>query len=507
MIRRSVKIQLIAFAVIIIAGVAYVGANYIGLTVPGHGPYTVAAYFRTTGGIYTNAVVSERGVEVGKVGSITLVKDSQGRNMVRVGLSINHGVTIPANGIQAKVADLSAVGEQYVDLEPATSTGPLLGSPGHTTIPVSDTQTPEDIGQIVLHLNQLLTSVNDGRLSDVIKELGAGFNHLGPILQHLIDNGDALTKAAIASLPSQLKLINDSVTVLDTQNQVANELKSYAHTFRLFSSQIDASDASLRGVIDNGIPAAEQLSKLLSENAPIFPTLLDNLITLQGIQAVRLPDVQAILELYPADTSAGFFVTPGNGTARFGQITDSSNPCGIKPNTDGFQTASRPNTPSGWGGDVNLSSYCHGRGIKTTKRGSRNVPKLVPDHANITGVERGAGNPATLHHERALICPVPYVSGLCGPKGAGATGPNSPGRSVAGSAPGVAPATSPYSTGGPGSVDHSGPQPVVTSVYNPKTGMVQGLDGKHYLLGYDGPTAPIFGSSSWEWLLLAPTMK
>jgi hypothetical protein len=37
--------------------------------------------------------------------------------------------------------------------------------------------------------------------------------------------------------------------------------------------------------------------------------------------------------------------------------------------------------------------------------------------------------------------------------------------------------------------------------------MLTGLDGKSYQLGFNGPLAPIFGSSSWEWLLIAPTMR
>jgi hypothetical protein len=43
--------------------------------------------------------------------------------------------------------------------------------------------------------------------------------------------------------------------------------------------------------------------------------------------------------------------------------------------------------------------------------------------------------------------------------------------------------------------------------YDATTGMLTGLDGKHYQLGYSGPLAPIFGSNSWEWLLFAPTMR
>ena len=33
------------------------------------------------------------------------------------------------------------------------------------------------------------------------------------------------------------------------------------------------------------------------------------------------------------------------------------------------------------------------------------------------------------------------------------------------------------------------------------------MEGKTYQLGYNGPLEPIFGSSSWEWLLIAPTMR
>ena len=43
----------------------------------------------------------------------------------------------------------------------------------------------------------------------VIEELGKGFNGVGPSLQALIDNGNALTEEAIANLPAQLKLIDD----------------------------------------------------------------------------------------------------------------------------------------------------------------------------------------------------------------------------------------------------------------------------------------------------------
>ena len=56
-------------------------------------------------------------------------------------------------------------------------------------------------------------------------------------------------------------------------------------------------------------------------------------------------------------------------------------------------------------------------------------------------------------------------------------------------------------------VSTTGPDTIVRLPYDPVTGLLRGLDGRTYQLGYSGPLEPIFGSSSWKWLLLAPTMR
>ncbi|MBV9292746.1 MAG: MCE family protein, partial [Frankiales bacterium] len=208
MIRRTVKFQLVAFAVISILGVFYVGSNYVGIHFLSAGPYRVTLVVPQSGGIFSNAEVTERGVTVGRVGPLDVRPDG-----VHVALDINDGVKIPAN-VHATVADLSAVGEQYVDLAPQSTGPPYLqkGSVIHgATLPLDD-------ATFLVNLDRLVNSVDKKHLSTVINELGRSFADLGPSLQALIDNGNALTKAAIQSLPAQLKLINDGKTVLDTQN-------------------------------------------------------------------------------------------------------------------------------------------------------------------------------------------------------------------------------------------------------------------------------------------------
>ena len=193
MIRRTVKFQLVAFALISLLGIFYVGANYVGIHFLSAGPYTVTLVLPESGGIFPNAEVTERGVTVGKVGSMRL----HGGN-VEVDLQIENDRKIPSD-VHATIANLSAVGEQYVDLAPKRTGAPYLQD--GDVIPADDATVPLDDATLLLHLDQLVNSVDRQHLSTVIEELGKGFTDLGPSLQRLIDNGNELTQAAIDSLP------------------------------------------------------------------------------------------------------------------------------------------------------------------------------------------------------------------------------------------------------------------------------------------------------------------
>jgi phospholipid/cholesterol/gamma-HCH transport system substrate-binding protein len=474
MIRRTVKFQLVAFALISLLGIFYVGSNYVGFHFLSAGPFPVKLYLPQSGGIFTNAEVTERGVTVGRVGGLTVSHDSahcgQSGHCVEVVLNIDHGTKIPSD-LHATVANLSAVGEQYVDLEPNSDSGPYLAK--GSIIPLTNTTIPLDDATLLVNLDNLVNSVDRQHLATVIDELGKGFTGVGPALQGLIDNGNALTQQAIANLPQQLQLIDDGRTVLDTQNQVAAELKSWAASLASFSDQLRVSDPAIRQVLDAGVGASRELAGLLRDNQSVLPTLLANLVTFNRIQAVRLPYVRATLELFPATTAGGFYVTPGDGTAHFGMIGDNGSPC-----TTGYEsTKLRGNNdhgdnPSDWGGPANLNAYCHGKGITTDQRGSRLVPR--PDNAQVTNSD-------------------PYPGPTYG-KSKHPTVAEQRGGASGGSTAGTA-------------AFSSGPDTVVPLPYDPTTGLLTGLDGKSYQLGYNGPLAPIFGSSSWEWLLLAPTMR
>ena len=478
MMRRSTKIQLVAFLVITVLGMAYVGATDIGVN-PLRPPYTVYLNLPSSGGLFTNADVAERGVVVGRVAAVDI---NPSRTGVRVALHINHGVKISSTGLTARVNDLSAVGEQYVELEPTTTAAPYLAH--GSTIPAVG-KVPTEDSTILLNLKNLLDTIDVNDLSTVVKQLGKGFNDLGPSLQRLIDNSDALTRAATRSLPTTLRLINNGKTVLDTQNQVSSELKSFASSFADLTGEVSARDQALRGVLDNGVRASTQLQQLLSANAPVLPVLLNNLNTFTKIETVRVPYTRAVLELYPAIASDAFYALPkpgknGISTARFGLVTDFNDWCEA-----GYgSTKHRPNRASAWGGAANLDAYCHGNNAALDKqgvdlRGSRYAPRPSGDHANITNSDPYPGP----HYGQPF--PGSGKVGACGTP----------------SCPSTAKARSATARGG------SSRDVVVRVPYDPNTGLVEGPNGKLYQLGLNGPVAPVFGSSSYSWLLLAPTMR
>jgi hypothetical protein len=198
--------------------------------------------------------------------------------------------------------------------------------------------------------------------------------------------------------------------------------------------------------------------------------------------------VRAVLELYPAIVADSFYALPppgknGVSIARFGNITDTGMFCG-----SGYEsTKGRSNKPKDWGGAANLDAYCHGNNASLDAnrediRGQRNAPRPAGDHANVTNSTPYDGP----HYGQ----PFPGA-GVVGPCGT----PTCPKAATAARSTTKASDSAYQQT------------PTVVAPYDPKTGILQGLDGKLYQLGLSSPIVRVFGSSSYTWLLLAPTMR
>src|SRR5215469_18690248 len=169
MLTRSTRLKLLAFALVAVLMLGYAGFHYAGLGryFGVRGYYVVRLELADGGGIYPGADVTYRGVPVGRVGAMRVTADG-----IEADLDIsNTAPPIPAR-LQAAVADLSAVGEQYVDLRPAATSGPYLTA--GSVIPQPDTQLPLAVTTLLTSVNTLAISLPLGALRSLLNELATG---------------------------------------------------------------------------------------------------------------------------------------------------------------------------------------------------------------------------------------------------------------------------------------------------------------------------------------------
>jgi phospholipid/cholesterol/gamma-HCH transport system substrate-binding protein len=386
---RTGRLQRIAFLVIAVVAVVYALFRFTNIEkVFGAEGYTVKMDLAESGGIFSNAEVTYRGVNVGRVGDIRLTKEG-----IQVDLNIEHGAPdIPAD-VDALVANRSAVGEQYVDLRPKTNTGPYLT--GSSVIPVNRTKTPVGTDVVLRDLDSLASSVPVDSLRTVVDELYLAFKGTGQDLQVLLDSTRDLTKAAIANLPQTVQLINTGGTVLDTQNAESSNLNQFGKDLRLLTEQLKTSDPDIRRLIAATPPAATAITNLLSESGNGLSVVFANLLTTANILKVRNNGLEYSLVAYPLLTAAAQgLLASGDGTAHLGLALNLFNP---PPCTRGYeQVATRDGTDTRPAQPVPAQTYCaEPKGSPINVRGSQNAPfNGVPQPPTQAEIAANANRPA-----------------------------------------------------------------------------------------------------------------
>jgi len=369
MITRRTRIQLLVFVLITLVGVSYVGARYARLDrllFDGH--YTVVAHFESSGGIFAGAEVAYRGVQVGRVGELVLTTDG-----VDVHLDIDNAHDdIPADTL-AVVANRSAVGEQYVDLQPRTESGPVLDD--DSEIAAADTRTPLPTEQLLADISDTVASVDQEALATTITELGAAFGGTGEDLQRIIDTGNAFLAEADANFELTTALIRDANTVLRSQVDSASSLRTFARELRLFSGTLAGSDRALRQLIKRGSASAVQLRTFLEDNEVALADLINNVRTTGEIVVEHLPGVRQLLVIYPHVVEGGFSVvskSPDTGLydAHFGLILTTNPVC-----HRGYEgTDTRP-PQDGGNRPMNTDAGCTEPPTESNARGPQNLPR------------------------------------------------------------------------------------------------------------------------------------
>ena len=368
MITRRTKLQLLVFALITLVGVSFVGARYARLDrVFLDQSYTVVAHFADSGGAFQGAEVSYRGVRVGQVKELVLTRDG-----VDIHLDIdNEYDDIPADAL-ALVGNRSAVGEQYVELQPQSDKGPFLAD--DSQISRDRTTTPIQTDTLLTNLDETVRSVDQDDLRTVTSEFGLAFDGAGEDLQTILDSSNEFITVADENFGVTVDLIRDANTVLEGQIASESAFRRFARDLSTFSTTVANRDEDLRALIDNGSLGANELRVFLEDNEVELGELINNLVTTGEVVVKHLDGIEQLLVIYPYVVEGGFTVvskSPGTGLfdAHFGMVLTQDPPVCHQ----GYEGTDRRSPLDGSNRPMKEDTRCTAPASETNARGAQNI--------------------------------------------------------------------------------------------------------------------------------------
>ncbi|OMC40454.1 virulence factor Mce family protein [Mycobacterium sp. IS-1264] len=370
MIDKLTRIQLWIFAVITAVTLTIMAIFYLRLPATfGIGTYGVSADFVAGGGLYKNANVTYRGVEVGRVESVGL-----NPNGVTAEMRLNSGTPIPSN-VTATVKSVSAVGEQYIDLVPPPSPSSAKLRNG-SRIERANTRIGQDVADLLKRAETLVNSLGDTRLRELLHETFIAANGSGPELARLIESARLLVDEANVNYPQVSQLIDQAGPFLEAQIRAGADIKTLSDGLARFTSDVRQADPQLRSTLANAPSAADEASTAFSGIRPSFPALAASLANLGRVGVIYHKSIEQLLVVLPAlfaaiTTAAGGAPQDEGAKLDFKLDLNDPPPCAV-----GFLPPPLMRTPA----DETLRElprdmYCKvAQNDPSTVRGARNYP-------------------------------------------------------------------------------------------------------------------------------------
>lgn len=378
-ITRRVKAQLLVFAVITLVGCAYVGARFAQLDqLVFSETYTVVAHLPDSGGIFAGGEVTYRGTSIGRIDKMELTREGVDAYLV----IDDKWDKIPADTLTV-VQNRSALGEQYIELQPQSNGGPYLED--DSEIAPQQARLPIPPMQLLADVSTTVDSVKLKDLQTTVAELGKAFEGTGDDLSTIIDTSNSFIETANENFDITAALIRDSKTVLDTQLDKASAIREFSRNLAAFTTTVAGSDKDIRRLIDNGSVAANDLRGFIEDNDTELAALLNNLVTLGDIQVRHLDGIQQILVMYPYVVENGFSVVAkdrktGHFDAHFGAVFTEKPLC-----HHGYESTDTRPPSDGSNRPMNVNAHCAEPATVTNARGAQWAPRPAPAYALASG--------------------------------------------------------------------------------------------------------------------------
>lgn len=388
--RRRAWLSGLALVLTLVIGVTYLAIGALRIS-PLDSTYQVTIRLPESGGLLANQDVSVRGIRVGRIKSLRPTPSG-----VEVIANINTDTKIPAAS-PVRVSGLSPAGEQYIDFEPASNTGPFLSNgsvigPQHTT-------TPTPLSQVLADADGLLAQTDPKKLEIVKRELS--LSQEGPQkLTDIIDGSTFLLSTIDPVLPQTVSMLKTSRVVLTTLSDKNAGLGATSRNVGDLMTGVNKMDRGYRRFVDQTPHSLSSVDNLFDDNSDTMVGLLANLVTTARIIYLRVPALNAVFPDYRGSTLEALMTT----MHEHGLWATAD----IYPRyTCDYGTPRRPSSSADYP-EPFLYTYCRDDDPQVLVRGAKNAPR--PGGDDTAGPPPGAdlGQTADPTPKGRFTIPTPY---------------------------------------------------------------------------------------------------
>lgn len=355
--RRRTWLSGIALALTLVVAVAYllIGALRVN---PFDSTYQIRVQLPESGGLLANQDVAVRGIRVGRIESLR--PTSAGVDVIA---NIKADIKIPASS-RVRVSGLSPAGEQYIDFEPASNTGPFL-SEGSVIGPDRAT-TPVPLSQLLADADGLLAQTDPKKLETVKRELS--LSREGPQkLTDIIDGGTFLLSTMDPVLPQTVSVLKTSRVVLTTFADKNTGLAAATRNLGQLMAGVNKMDGGFRRFVDQTPGVLSSVDNLFDDNSDTMVGLLANLVSTARLVYVRVPALNALFPNYRGSTLEALTTT----MHEHGLWATAD----IYPRyTCDYGTPRRPSSSADYPEPL-LYTYCRDDDPEVLIRGAKNAPR------------------------------------------------------------------------------------------------------------------------------------
>jgi phospholipid/cholesterol/gamma-HCH transport system substrate-binding protein len=271
--------------VIIAAGLLVATIFGIGGAFGRTGPH-FQVYFKNAGGLEPGSIVRYAGIRAGRVDKLTV--DPQDTARIIVAFNVDPGVPVKTDTL-AKIASMSALGENFLELAPGKPESPLAKSgsvlPSKEFFGINDVadmlnELGPDVQDLVSNLNDRVTQLQKtvDRVNDLLNDQNR--EHVASALNNL----DGMLGENRPKIRSSLSHIDEASAKLSssidqfkqTAKQAEDTLKKVDDTLGENRPELHASIQQLRKTLDDASVLVDQLNRTLVANGDNIDETLEN---------------------------------------------------------------------------------------------------------------------------------------------------------------------------------------------------------------------------------------